>query len=78
LRQSPDPARQEEAGLCFLAAAQLGHAKGMFNYALQLARRDRNAPLETVIRWLKEAEAGGYAEASQALNQLRLPPERRA
>ncbi len=63
LGRSSAEERQNEAGSWFLAAAEMGHAKGMLNYALYLVCRDPQASGEAALRWARTAEAAGYSEA---------------
>jgi tetratricopeptide (TPR) repeat protein len=70
LEQSHDPARRSEAVPCFLAAAQMGHAKAMLNYALRLSRTDPHASAEAALRWLSASRAAGCAEASSIFEHL--------
>lgn len=68
LQQSGGAERMAAAGPCFLAAAQLGHAKGMFNYALHLVRN--GGDIAAALRWLDEAELAGSSEAGALKEQL--------
>jgi hypothetical protein len=77
LEESGDPMRRAEAVPCFLAAAQMGHAKAMLNYALRLNETDRQASAEAVLRWLRAAEAAGCVEVASIFERLQQGSERR-